>query len=493
MRVAAERPVGSDASAVAAAPRQEPASTLDAVAGTRQLHDAAHAGRPRGRTRRLLTALATTGAAALAATALAPGAAQAAVSPKNDPFYQYTGTTPLSEIAPGTVLATRVKPFRIAGIQTSLRAVQLLYRTTNQVGRPVVNVTSVLKPPFAVGSPKLLSYQSFYDSLNPADQPSSAIAGGTPFGQGANAGEVALISPLLLSGYTVAIPDTEGQNANFAAGPEYGRNTLDGLRATYASPAVGLPAATKAAMIGYSGGAIATEWASELAPTYAPEINAKLVGAAYGGVLVSPGHNLHYIEGSKIWAGVMPMAIIGAARSFEIDLQPYLSAYGRKVYKQMADDNIAQVLGAYPGLTWKQLAKPEYATPETVKIYVDTVNQLIMGTGGTPTIPQYIGQGTRGDLEGTRNNQPGIGPGDGVMIAGDVRSLARQYCAAGTRVLYREYAASHVGTLVSWLPSAIQWIRDRFAGRGAPQNCASIKPGNSLAPIQYTGAPASTN
>ncbi len=142
--------------------------------------------------------------ALLGAAALAlPGAAQAA-SPLNDPFYRYAGSTPLSEIAPGTVLATRVKPYHVAGLQTPIRAVQLAYRTTNQVGRPVLNVTSVLQPPFTIGRKKLLSYQSFYDSLNPADEPSYAIAGGTTFGGSANAVEGALIAPFLLSGYTVA-------------------------------------------------------------------------------------------------------------------------------------------------------------------------------------------------------------------------------------------------------------------------------------------------
>ena len=35
-------------------------------------------------------------------------------------------------------------------------------------------------------------------------------------------------------------------------------------------------------MIGYSGGAIASEWAAELAPTYAPDVNQKLIGSAIG-------------------------------------------------------------------------------------------------------------------------------------------------------------------------------------------------------------------
>ena len=71
-----------------------------------------------------------------------------------------------------------------------------------------------------------------------------------------------------------------------------------------------------------------------------------------------------------------------------------------------------------------------------------------MGTGGTPTIPMYIGQGANGLPEGTPGNKPGIGRGDGVMIAGDVRTLARYYCEQGTAVYYEEYGLlSHTSTV----------------------------------------------
>src|ERR1700758_4287471 len=36
-----------------------------------------------------------------------PGKPAAALQPKDDPFYSYTGSTPLASIAPGTVLNTR--------------------------------------------------------------------------------------------------------------------------------------------------------------------------------------------------------------------------------------------------------------------------------------------------------------------------------------------------------------------------------------------------
>ncbi len=427
----------------------------------------------------------TIGLLALAAAVLvaAPAVQAAPPTPEEDPFYQYAGGTPLTEIAPGTVLKTRTLNYHVAGIPLPVTAVQLLYRSTSELGEPTVNVTSVLKPPLALGTPQVVAYQSFYDSLNPADEPSYAISGGLSLGGAIPQVESALIGPSLLAGRTVVVADTEGENADFAAGPEYGINTLDSLRAALASPATGLAATKKIGLIGYSGGAIATEWAAELAPTYAPDVDAKLVGAAMGGVLVDPAHNLHYIEGSLSWAGVMPMAIIGVSRAFHIDLTPYLSEYGKQIYAKLEHASISEALAHYPGLTWAQLAKPEYPEPEDIPIYVHTVNQLIMGTGGTPTAPLLIGQGALGELEGTAGNKPGIGEGDGVMIAGDVRGLAREYCERGDKVEYTQYPLGHITTAVPWIASAMTWLTARFAGAPAPQDCASIEPGNPLTPI----------
>jgi hypothetical protein len=78
-----------------------------------------------------------------------------------------------------------------------------------------------------------------------------------------------------------------------------------------------------------------------------------------------------------------------------------------------------------------------------VPIYVTIVNQLIMGSHGTPTVPLLIGQGAHGELEGTAGDKPGVGEGDRVMIAGDVRSLAREYCARGVTVQYIQYDKPH--------------------------------------------------
>jgi secretory lipase len=422
---------------------------------------------------------------ALAVACLATAPAGAAAAPARGSFYAYTGSTPLASIKPGTVLKSRTLSYHVAGLLFPVRVVQLVYRSAGALGQPTTNVTSVLEPPVPPASPRAVSYQSFYDSLNPADEPSAQIAGGLTLGGLVADAESVVIAPLLLQGYTVIVPDTEGQTADFSASPEYGANTLNSLRAATNSPLTGLTKATPIGMFGYSGGAIATDWAAQMAPSYAPDVNRRLVGAAEGGVLVDPAHNLTYVNGSSVWAGIIPMAVIGIARGFHIDITPYLSSYGRQLYGSLQKASIVDVLGRYPGLTFAQLVKPQYANPASIPILVTVENELNAGRLGPPTIPMFIGQGADGVLEGTPGNKPGIGPGDGVMVAGDVRTLARHFCAAGTAVDYIQYnALSHVTTFPVWTPAALAWLDARFAGSKAPNDCAQIPHGNSLAPVK---------
>ncbi len=60
-------------------------------------------------------------------------------------------------------------------------------------------------------------------------------------------------------------------------------------------------------MVGYSGGSIATEFASEEAPKYAPKLD--IVGVAEGGVPVDFFHNLAYINGSPELVGGDPRRV----------------------------------------------------------------------------------------------------------------------------------------------------------------------------------------
>ncbi|WMX48543.1 lipase family protein [Streptomyces roseicoloratus] len=438
----------------------------------------------------VVTASLTAAPAAVAAQTATPAPAPSPASASaGDPFYAYDGGTPLSAYAPGSVLKTRTLKYHVVGIPTPVTAIQLLYRTTDAQGRPSANVTTVVRSLVGDGS-RAVSYQSFYDSLDPEDGPSRAIAGNVTLGGLIPNVEALFIAPLLAKGYDVVIPDTEGQRADFAAGPEYGTNTLDSIRAATRSPQTGMDSGTRFGLMGYSGGAIATGWAAALAPRYAPDVNSRLVGFAEGGLLVAPAHNLKYVDGSLTWSGVIPMALIGVSRSYDIDLRKYMSDYGLKVYGRLERGSILDALGHYPGLTWKKMAKPAYADPNSVPEFVEAVNKLNLGSAPTPTVPGLITQGNAGFLEGTFGNRPGIGTGDGVMVAGDVRALARQYCATGNpAIAYDQYnLLSHFGAPLVWAPTALGWLDDRFAGRPAPSDCGRIPAGNSLAPEKPTPA-----
>ncbi|WP_410210186.1 lipase family protein [Aquirhabdus sp.] len=421
-----------------------------------------------------------------------------AALPITDPFYSYNGTTPLSSIPLGTVLKQRTVTYHLAGVPTAVTALQLLYRTNNAQKQAVVNVTSILKSPVSNG--KAISYQSAYDSLNPYDSPSQVIAGDRDITKAFNLGtfiysaESIPLGALVLAGYNIIIPDTEGVTADFAVGPEEGMTTLDSIRASLNTATTGLTPTSKVVMIGYSGGAIGTNWAAQLAPSYAPDVNKQLVGAAYGGLLIDPIHNLDYVDGSIVWGGVAPAALVGIARAYNVDLTPYLNSQGLAVVKDIQDQSLIYILPKYLGLKWETLLKPVYATAwsnylktgaidSSFKSLVDAANTINAGQYASPTIPIYFTQGSVGVLNGTFK----ANAGDGVMLAEDARSLVQKFCKAGTNIVYTEVPFEHVGALAAWSVGMLPWLNDRFAGKAAPNNCLLaallLPPGRSLAPV----------
>jgi Secretory lipase len=289
--------------------------------------------------------------------------------------------------------------------------------------------------------------------------------------------EEQLILLYAAAGFTVVVPDYEGVNLDWAAGQESGYGTLDGIRA--AENLLGLATSTPVGMVGYSGGSIATEFASELASTYSPELN--LVGAAEGGLPVDLVHNLAYINGSRDWSGVIPAVLVSLSRAFAVNFQQYLSPYGAQVTSQVSTQCINSFAGSYPGLTYQQVLAPRYQDIFTLRPFVRVVNRLIMGRTGTPKGPLFIGVG---NSDGT---------GDGVMVAGDVEGLAHKYCKEGVSVQFTQYAHdNHQQAALPFETGALAFLVARLNGIPAKDGCASIGNGNSLAPVSLTTRRAAT-
>lgn len=141
------------------------------------------------------------------------------------------------------------------------------------------------------------------------------------------------ISTGLSQGWSVNLPDYEGPLASFTAGVLSGHATLDSVRAVFNANRLlgwGLAQDARYAMWGYSGGALASEWAAELQVQYAPEM--RFSGAALGGLTPNVTSVLYSING-QISVGLAPV------RSFRSRLSIpclrntwYLCACGDHVY-----------------------------------------------------------------------------------------------------------------------------------------------------------------
>ncbi|MFE1591974.1 lipase family protein [Nocardia sp. NPDC058705] len=193
--------------------------------------------------------------------------------PRDDPWYSAPDN--LAELANGQIVRTRDVQSYALGIPIPVAARQILYRSSDSRGNPLVTATTVLTPGIPwVGSPRpLVSFQEAIDSLAPVCNPSYTLRAGT-------FKEIAIIQYFLEQGMAVTIPDFDGQH-NFWLTPAEGHMVLDGIRAAKSDPTLGL-ADSGVGLYGYSGGGSASTWAAELHATYAPEL--PILGVAAGGV-----------------------------------------------------------------------------------------------------------------------------------------------------------------------------------------------------------------
>jgi acetyl esterase/lipase len=378
----------------------------------------------------------------------------------------------LAALPPGTLLSSKPISLAVGTFSTPVTATQLTYRTTDQLGHPEADVTTVIAPsPLSGVVPRIVGYLSFYDDLGGKCQPSYTLAGGNSGGANESQAEEEelLMAFYVANGWIVTVPDYEGPHLHWMSGRQEGQSTLDAIRAT--ESALGLGATTQVALSGYSGGAVAADWASELAPKYAPEL--ELAAVAEGGIPVDYAHLFSYVNGDKVYGAAMPGMLLGLARAYHFPLRRYLSPYGKKVVRAESTTCIGSDFGHYPGLTYQKLFKGRYRDPFAVPAIARIFNDQLMGRApGRPLAPLMMGVG---DIDGF---------GDGVMRDGDVESLARQYCRQGVAVEFHRYGgAGHEAAGAYFEPESAVFFQGRFDGLPFAGNCASIPQGDPLAPL----------
>jgi hypothetical protein len=202
--------------------------------------------------------------------------------PASDPWYRPPEGWESSP--PGTVLKIRPHAYPTITIRNVLDTFQLLYRTTDSHLQSTWGVTTVFIPKSHQNcsadaskcARSVVSYQLATDSTWPNAMPSYLLQARDPWGE---------MRDLLAQGWFVATPDYEGPDAAYCAGKQSGHATLDGIRAVLSvGHNFGLRTdIAKVGLWGYSGGASATQFAVELAATYAPDLTGTIAGAVVGG------------------------------------------------------------------------------------------------------------------------------------------------------------------------------------------------------------------
>ncbi|WP_020672081.1 lipase family protein [Amycolatopsis nigrescens] len=401
--------------------------------------------------RRAASLLATAALALAGLLATAQPAASAGdwpLNPRDDPFYAQPN--PFPDVAPGAILDSRPVTIRALALPLPFQAWQVKYRSTDSHGKAIADIATVMQPlgPAPEGGRKLVSYQTAQDGLSTDCAPSYSLATGL----NVPAAELAAMTPMLLAGHTVVTADYEGPESQWTAAINTGHGVLDAIRATQNFAPAGLTGPdTPTVLWGYSGGALASSWANELQPDYAPEL--KFAGVAAGGVPADMDYVARKIDGGPL-SGIYFGAAVGLSRAYpEIDTDKLLNDKGKAAFEEVGKGCIAQFAVSHAFHRMRDhVTVPELLDVPSVK---KVIAENTMGRF-KPGAPIYYYQGILDELTPV---QP-------------VDKLVREYCGQGVPVQYQRYLlGEHVTIAVTGAPGALAYLNDRLAGVPAPSNC----------------------
>lgn len=405
-----------------------------------------------------LTLLATFTAASARVVRRQATSSTSPIAPSQDPWY--TAPNGFANYPPGTVFKVRDAPGLVTAIANVSAAYNILYRTTDSQYHPSWAVTTLLLPSSSnatngtARTRKFLSYGLPYDSADLDASPSYALyTGGGVFGTGE-------ISTALGRGWAVGVADYEGPLASFTAGVQSGHATLDSVRAVFACPEFHFNFnKTTYALWGYSGGALASEWATELQVQYAPEL--KFAGAALGGLTPNVSSVLLTINGT-LYAGLAPSGILGLASQYP-ELAKYVEAqlfptglYSAAKFNMAKNYTLVQSIGAFAGQDISKYFKDGFDTLDAPIAQKVINSDGVMGYHGVPQVPIFAYKAI----------------GDDISVIADTDTLVNRYCGVGATINYqRNTVGNHATELNNGRARALAFLDKIFAGTYNATGC----------------------
>ncbi|KUJ23469.1 LIP-domain-containing protein, partial [Mollisia scopiformis] len=375
--------------------------------------------------------------------------------PSQDPWFQPPADW--QSKAPGTVLKVRKSPYTNITIRNCIDTFQVQYRTsdthnnaswghaTQFIPASHANCTASRPETCAHG---IVSYEIPYDSADPDATPSYLLQWGEPYGE---------MADLLANGWFVSVPDYEGPLSSYCAGVQSGHSTLDSVRAVLqVASEFGISNGTaKAALWGYSGGAMATGFAAELAASYAPDLH--LAGVVEGGTVPNIT-SVGKLMNGKDTAGLLVAGIVGitsqhaTARAYllsrlkttgEFNITGFLDATSMTGVQALLNYMYQDVYGYFLG------GEQDFHDPRVTQMYE---SDAVMGRHGTPDMPLFIYKAIQ----------------DEMSAVNETDALVQGFCEKGANVLYhRNSIGGHNQELWQGRARAMDFLRMVLDGKSA--------------------------
>ncbi len=359
----------------------------------------------------------------------------------DDPFYVPPGGW--RERRLGEVLTVRAVP---SWFLTPVRALEMLVRSTDARGRPApVNATVYLprSPWTGPGERPLVSYNIPTSSLGNTCTPSYQLKRGFQ-------ADMVSIQLLLSRGYAVIVPDHQGPRQAYAAGHMGGHAVLDAARAALRLSLTDLGPRSPVVLSGYSGGAIATGWAAQLAPAYAPEL--PLAGVVIGGLPADYDMLPRTMDGNAA-TGVFLGATLGLAREYP-ELLALLNDNGWRLAHALRDAcvGLQAALGLAAPLTLDTFTDPPDPLASPIARKVVSENKL---GAAAPTVPVFLYHGLDEFW---------------IPLAG-AEQLYENWCANGGSVRLQTFPGEHFTVGIIMVPTLSRWVDEIISGKLVPPGC----------------------
>jgi len=392
--------------------------------------------------------------------------------PKDDPFY--VAPEGFQHATPGTVLRSRDVELAFLGlIPQQVRAVQLLYRTTDMNGGPEAAATTVVLPADRGPEPvcPLVSYQCAIDAISSRCFPSYALRRHAMAPGSVPQFEMLLVAAAIAEGWAVSVPDHEGVNGSWGTPYEPGYRVLDGLRAALSSEQLPLSPEAPIGLWGYSGGGLASAWAAEMSGSYAPELN--IVGAVLGSPVGDLGRTFRKLNGT--FAAALPALVVAALADVYPGLQKIIAEHANEKGRALLDrlhhmTTVEAILRLWRTDMGDLLDRPLeqiLSTPEVQHVFAD----IKLGAA-VPTPPVLIIQAVH----------------DEIISVDGIDELADTYSSGGANVTYhRDLFSEHLLLHPMSAPMTLRWLSDRFAGRPLGEHMLRTKWPTLFNPSTYKG------